>query len=1502
MAGLSSAKKLGDVPPEEIRFAVVLNGGVSLAVWMGGGVLELDRLIKASKDPESCPAYSLMLGLAGASARADVIAGTSAGGINGSALALAQVNRRADVGILRDVWIDQGQLETLLRQPFRGAPSSLMKGDEYFLPQLNAALARMAAPADIREPREAPIDLIIATTVLHGNQLITSDALGQQLPQSLHAAKFHWRRWPTPSPVTGEMGVDPFSVSRIRDTAAQLALASRASASFPLAFEPTFVPVDSEGLGRSAEDLLVRPDMGALVEDWGMKGRRDRSRFVVDGGLLANTPTQYALKAIQAMPASGPVRRVMLLVYPHAPAPGLDPADEFAAAPTLLATMTGLLGALSAQGGRTFVEELEVHNRQAAGRRGTRSDILGTLGETDQTLESLAAALFPHYRRLRKWRAARDLAQRKVDEFAKLPLDVGPSRTAWGYERVRTAAEQAQNWLDEPTAREQPKTEGTPAARGMGFGLPYVPDHLPTDAEPDTGPGWSWGVTGASRVAEAAADLLRRLVWVLPQDASFDTVAAARESVSQLAAQIESCRARTDLVWDRDEILLSLQPSQSYWAFRLGCYRTLMIGDAPAGLEELSTQISMNESRAVREATQDDAEAQRRQTNVLSALTNQLAAVGGATGSAGAEIRTLVNDVVTALLPALDVLRVVDLTAPTGFSDARLDAWRSVLAGDEVLDPDAVLTRLLQLEVANSALGDELATGSTIPVEIIQLSAQTENAFTRYTRTADDKLGGMSINRFGGFLKRSWRLNDWIWGRLDAATILCRTVLHPTRVRRTALLSGYVTLDTDTARAKVLAEDTVTELVSELFGGDTVPGDAALQELATTAKAELTGCFDVAGVAPGDLPTAMPALAHLFALAVQLKVLPDDITALEAAINVDAADGANARSRGQFFLSENRKLIKRVKKAGPDALPADRVRLLAAFDRAGIGREPLHEETSSDLMLRSGTTAAAVGATLLDSPRAGLGAVRPLTRGIRGAMLVVFWGMTALTGKAAIARSLALLALAMGAVLVTLAAFGAVPAGLAGLAAGIGISLLLLAFAYGALRSGTMLHGLVLLTPLVPVLAEAISACRHLPGQQQRRGHPRRDPGAGARADGHRHPAGRLRQCLERPAASGRPAADRPRRHRPQLGRPGRVRQRPGAQGDPAAPRRDRRAAGAVPDPDRPGRLGGARRLGRRGCLAGGTPAPLRGRGRGLRGGRGLRRLLLRGPAARPGGRPHGRPAGLALAQRRTPRRGVGELVGRVRRGVHRRGAGPDRRPLGLAWRGLGGCPVRHGAGAGGRADAGGPRGRAAPGVRGRPARRAGARQVRPGVRRDAGGLLRARAVRRHHARPVLRRRPGPARGRLSALGGLQPPQGGDRADAHGGRVQGAPAGPPGPTGDTGQLIGPRVGRLAVTESPLERPVTRRRIQGPACSRAHCRCSRRASARVRSGRSGTSGSVSLWSTPSRSRVAIAMWVCPKEFRCIRSSSQIAHGGASRIRHMSTTSAPWLSAISRTHSL
>jgi hypothetical protein len=37
---------------------------------------------------------------------------------------------------------------------------------------------------------------------------------------------------------------------------------------------------------------------------------------------------------------------------------------------------------------------------------------------------------------------------------------------------------------------------------------------------------------------------------------------------------------------------------------------------------------------------------------------------------------------------------------------------------------------------------------------------------------ADQKLAGDELGHFGAFLKRSWRANDWMWGRLDAASAL----------------------------------------------------------------------------------------------------------------------------------------------------------------------------------------------------------------------------------------------------------------------------------------------------------------------------------------------------------------------------------------------------------------------------------------------------------------------------------------------------------------------------------------------------------------------------------------------------------------------------------------------------------------------------------------------------------------------------------------------------------
>lgn len=1073
------------VPTEEIRFGVILNGGVSLAVWMGGAVLELDHLTKA-EDHDSV--YGRILRVAGCRARADVISGTSAGGINGAALALAQVNRLAPLASLRDIWVDQGQIEALLRRPFRGSPTSLLQGDEFFLPALNATMSRLAEPALTVPVANAPIDLSITTTVLRGNQTVTVDSMGQRLPQRVHAARFHWNR--------EDAKGDPFGPGRLVDTARHLALAARCTASFPVAFEPVFVPVGRPGSPDShvrgmTEEQRLRPDMDGLVEDWGDEHpARDRSRYAVDGGLLANTPTRAALEAVESMDPQGPVRRVMLMVYPHAGAPDADPPDEPDKPPTLTGTVAGLLGALTAQGGRTFVEEFDRHNRAAAGRRGTRQDILDSLvlehrrekatrrdanPTVDVRLAELAGTMLPHYRRLRQWRAGRDLARRALDIASGDPESTALAGD-WDFERVRAAAETAQRRWERRLRVDDDRNRP---------GVPYVPDDLASALGRGGGhddESWGWGLDGALGVAEAAADLARRLVWVLAEGDDYAEVVAARREIAATMTDLKNDRHLTDDVWEATgSIARTLTPNEGYWRLRLAWYERQMLGvDRPGELERLIGEVAQYEGGRRQVQGLETSAAAGRHRVVHDELVGRMLHGPGVPekGTAGRVVHARVMGVVRTFLPLLRILDRVVTHAPPGLKDSMhdLNAWRSLFSGAHgkmVSDEDTVLRRLLNLEVACSSLGDEVTTGATLPVEVIQLSAQTLNGFTSATQSADDKLGGMSVNRFGGFLKRSWRVNDWIWGRVDAATILCRTVLQPARLRRTAAMRGTAT---DVRGAKAAATAAVDELLGGTVVRDLLLTDPRAQAAYPRAVDEMAEVLD-AETPDSNLPASMPNLAVLCAWVLHLEIVGEELPVLMEAIAADKVDGANARSNGETFAAQHGDLVRALTEKNPEQ-PIEwyelRMRALRAFDRAGVGRESLEGEAASDQMIRTATTAAAVATTVADSERSGFQLVKPVTRLLRGAMLLPFWVITGLSSRGVIARSLALLGLAVGAVLLALALFGVLPETLAGPGAALGAGALLVVFAYSALRTGTLLHGLVLLTPVAVLVAFAI--------------------------------------------------------------------------------------------------------------------------------------------------------------------------------------------------------------------------------------------------------------------------------------------------------------------------------------------------------------------------------------------------------------------------------------------
>ncbi len=116
----------------ELRLAVVLYGGVSLAIYMHGTTKELHRLVKASAledhgaDDEGTPSERVYRELLRETAErnegvrtrviVDVIAGTSAGGMNGVYLAKSLAHNRSQ-DALRDLWLSRGDIKGLLRGP-----------------------------------------------------------------------------------------------------------------------------------------------------------------------------------------------------------------------------------------------------------------------------------------------------------------------------------------------------------------------------------------------------------------------------------------------------------------------------------------------------------------------------------------------------------------------------------------------------------------------------------------------------------------------------------------------------------------------------------------------------------------------------------------------------------------------------------------------------------------------------------------------------------------------------------------------------------------------------------------------------------------------------------------------------------------------------------------------------------------------------------------------------------------------------------------------------------------------------------------------------------------------------------------------------------------------------------------------------------------------------------------------------------------------------------------
>jgi patatin-related protein len=969
---------------KELRFAVTMNGGVSLAVYMGGVTQELNLISKAvpqatTEVERSANPYGRLLRMIGFTAPViDIITGTSAGGINGAALAVAQANVNGDIGVLKPLWLMDAQIESMLRPPFRSGAPSLLKGDDYFLPLLQRAFQQMTTP-EVYTRSEVDIELSLTTTLLRPRILTTPDDYGMSIVERDFAGLLTFKG--SRGGLHGDR--DDFAAENIGRTARALALAARASAGFPVAFEPAFLPVD--------EPVAVsgRPDMSPYA-NWRKLSREAASRYGVDGGLLNNTPTMPALAAIKHRRATGKfIRRVLILIHPHAEDAAMisDEPDRAGDPPTLTAAIQRMAQATTSVGSRAYIREIRQHNDNALRRRDGRELAAGKFTEP-LDLAAFLAEKGP------AWQLFREMRMRRNALFmaGAVPRSVGQS--------LEDLQGHALSFLE--TEDRSPS------------GLPYLPKEPPTAARRQASAGWPWGIALATGVVTYLVQLLREIDHGLESPAAPDYF---RKDVAAVWSEAVNTQAEIN---------------------RLG--------------EEL-------EEKACAAARAIDGGREEQFGAYLEVYRQELTPPSGksdGSARAGQQVATLIDTLLQRFLTYIVTpLRVAQNPLLQGL--LKVSLLRTAASVDQLLP------RLLGIEVVSYLLSENAANtdgSGERSIELFEHTARTAQHFAPGW-TADDKLAGMALGRFGAFFKQAWRSNDWIWGRLDAVkTLMCLLLTSETIVilaRRRGLSDGM-----DEGQCRSAADGLVNDIARSAFADD-----AAFEALKQCRLADLSdrAIDEVTDALRGKRSGQLPCLASLAAYGAQIAIAAEEVPFLRAAVLDDRRRGA-VGARAERFLDD----LDGLRSVTRDSNAPAGYRELLLFANAGIGQEEIGEQIPSDALIRTASTAMATTATVLASPASGLGFARGLTMGLRGAVGLPYWIIVGLTHTGQLARIAAAAVLALGVSLVTISLIVPLHGVLAGLLPVLGFGSLLAISVYGAMRTRSFTHVAALLGLLVPLM------------------------------------------------------------------------------------------------------------------------------------------------------------------------------------------------------------------------------------------------------------------------------------------------------------------------------------------------------------------------------------------------------------------------------------------------
>lgn len=391
---------------KELRLALVCFGGISLAVYMHGISKEILKLVRASRAlhgireraarasvsvvdvfPPDDPEYdteTVYFDLLRAVGRhidlrviVDVIAGASAGGINGVMLARALAHD-LPVAHLRDMWLESGDVGELLAasrrarawskpfmSPFVWALGwsglsrtvldrevrqklSLFVRSRWFKPPLDGpkmtklmldAVERMGeSPEPSRSllPAGLQLELFVAVTDFYGYQRVirSHDPPLIREREHRHVLRFGYRRFPN-GDVESDFG---------RDNAATLAFAARATSAYPGAFPPAQIGEVDRVVSDAGGEWSRRSEfLTKNFRPYAQAGLDPLATSFIDGSVLNNKPFAEALQAIRNRPAYRQVDRRLVYIDPDPVQPPPPPSRRV---PGFFATLKGALSDL----------------------------------------------------------------------------------------------------------------------------------------------------------------------------------------------------------------------------------------------------------------------------------------------------------------------------------------------------------------------------------------------------------------------------------------------------------------------------------------------------------------------------------------------------------------------------------------------------------------------------------------------------------------------------------------------------------------------------------------------------------------------------------------------------------------------------------------------------------------------------------------------------------------------------------------------------------------------------------------------------------------------------------------------------------------------------------------------------------------------------------------------------------------------------------------------------